>query len=132
MRLLNSFYVNCDIMYLFYTYMIESIVCYNISLWWSSTSESDKKILNRITKQAAKVTQCNITSVDDLYCKIVTKKVKCILLNSTHPLQQYYTSMRSGTRLRAISCRTQRYRKYIIPNSIYVFNNSDVMFYPYS
>ena len=36
--------------------MIESIICYNIGLWWSSMNENDKKALNRITKQAAKVT----------------------------------------------------------------------------
>ena len=69
--------------------MIESIICYNISLWWSSMNENDKKALNRITKQAAKVTQSELTSIDDLYCNIVTKKVKCIMANNCHALHDY-------------------------------------------
>ena len=53
-------------------------------------NENDKKALNRITKQAAKVTQSELTSIDDLYCNIVTKKVKCIMANSCHALHDYY------------------------------------------
>ena len=62
----------------------------------------DKKALNRITKQAAKVTHSELTSIDDLYCNIVTKKVKCIMANSCHALHDYYVYMRTGTRLRAL------------------------------
>ena len=53
-------------------------------------NENDKKALNRITKQAAKVTQSELSSIDDLYCNIVTKKVKCIMANSCHALHDYY------------------------------------------
>ena len=86
-------------------------------------NENDKKALNRITKQAAKVTQSELSSIDDLYYNIVTKKVKCIMANSCHALHDYYAYMRTGTRLRALSCRTQRYRKSFVPNSIHVTNN---------
>ena len=41
-------------------------------------NENDKKALNRITKQAAKVTQSELSSIDDLHCDIVTNKVKCM------------------------------------------------------
>ena len=64
-------------------------------------NENDKKALNRITKQAAKVTQSELSSIDDLYCNIVTKKVKWIMANSCHALHDYYAYMRTGTRLRA-------------------------------
>ena len=53
-------------------------------------NENDKKALNRITKQAAKVTQSELTSIDDLYCNIVTKKVKCIMANNCHALLCIY------------------------------------------
>ena len=45
LRLLNSFGVKNVILHVFYTSMIESIICYNISLWWSSMNENDKKAL---------------------------------------------------------------------------------------
>ncbi len=54
--------------------MIESIICHNINLWWPSISETDKKALNRISKQATKVTKTDIAAIDDLYCKIITIK----------------------------------------------------------
>ena len=84
-------------------------------------NENDKKPLNRITKQAANVTQSELSSIDDLYCNIVT--VKYIMANSCHALHDYYAYMRTGTRLRALSCRTQRYRKSFVPNSIHMTNN---------
>ena len=34
----------------------------------------------------AKVIQSELSSIDDLYCNIVTKKVKCIMANSCHAL----------------------------------------------
>ena len=52
-------------------------------------NKNDKKALNRITKQAAKVTQSELSSIDDLY-SIVTKKVKCIMANSCHALHDYH------------------------------------------
>ena len=45
-------------------------------------NENDKKALNRTTKQAAKVTQSELSSIDDMYCNIVTKKAKCIMTNN--------------------------------------------------
>ena len=53
-------------------------------------NENNKKALNRIGKQAAKVTQSELTSIDDLYYNIVTKKVKGIMANSCHALHDYY------------------------------------------
>ena len=86
-------------------------------------NENDKKALNIITKQAAKITQSELTYIDYLYCNIVAKKVKCIMANGCHALHDYYAYMRTGTRLRALSCRTQWYRKSFVPNSIHVTNN---------
>ena len=79
-------------------------------------NENDKNALNRITKQAAKVTQSEFSSIDDLSCYIVTKKVKCIMANSCHALHDYY-AYENRDQLRALSCRTQRYRKSFVPNS---------------
>ena len=58
-RLLNSFGVKNDILNIFYTSMIESIICYNISLWWSSMNENDKKALNRITNKLQRLHNLN-------------------------------------------------------------------------
>ena len=125
LRLLNSFGVKNDILQVFYTSMIESIIllCYNISLWWSSMNENDKKALNRITKQAAKVTQSELSSIDDLYCIHCYKESKMYYGKQLSRIARLLCIMRTGTRLRALSCRTQRYRKSFVPNSLHVTNN---------
>ena len=53
-------------------------------------NDNDKKALNRITKQAERLHNPNYHNIDNLYCNIVTKKVKCIMANSCHALQDYY------------------------------------------
>ena len=73
---------------------------------------------------AHKIVKLDITSIDEIYTRNVTKKVKHIISMHVHPLKCFYDFMRSGTRLRAISCRTQRYRKSFVPNSIHVYNMS--------
>ncbi len=100
--------------------MIE--ICYNITLWWSTISCTDKIAINRICKQVKKIIKMDISSINDLYIKCVLKKVKCIISMETHPLHQYFSYMRSGTRLRALPCKTQRYKKSFVPNSIHLFN----------
>ena len=90
LRLLNSFGVKNDILHVFYTSMIESIICYNISLWWSSMNENDKKALNRITKQAAKVTQSELSSIDDLYCNIIIIIIPAIIKHCYKESKMYY------------------------------------------
>ena len=82
-------------------------------------NESDKKALNRITKQAAKVTQ----SVDELYCNIVTKKVKCIMANSYHALHDYYALYENRNQAACPIIHNAAVQKSFAPNSIHVTNN---------
>ena len=104
--------------------MIESVICYNTTLWWSTISCADKIAINRICKQITKIIKTDISSIDDLYIKYVLKKVKCVVSIETHPLHQYFSHMRlrSGTRLRALPCEIPIYRKSFVQNSINLFN----------
>ena len=79
LRLLNSFNINSQILHLFYTSMIESVISYNITLWWCSMSSADKKSISRIHKQAHKIVKLDITSIDEIYTRNITKKVKHII-----------------------------------------------------
>ena len=76
-------------------------------------NNNDKKALNTITNQAAKVTQSELTSIDDLYCNVLWQTVV------THcPITMYMRTGNIATRLHALSCRTQRYRTSFVTNSI--------------
>ena len=69
----------------------------------ASMNENDNKALNRITKLAAKYTQSELSYIDELYCNIVTKKVKCIMANSCHALHDYYAIYTAARQLRSSS-----------------------------
>ena len=125
LRLLNSFNINSQILHLFYTSMIESVISYNITLWWCSMSSADKKSISRIHKQAHKIVKLDITSIDEIYTRNVTKKVKTPLFQCMFILSN--VSMILWDRVPdsvLFHVGTQRYRKSFVPNSIHVYNMS--------
>ena len=57
------------------------------------------------------------------YTKVIYKANE-ILGNENHVLNPFYQYLRSGRRLEAIKCRTERYRKSFVPLSVRMFNNT--------
>jgi len=92
--------------------MIESVVCYNITLLWFTITSVDKTAIKRIYKH---VTKTNILSIDDMYIKYVTKKVEGVVSMETHPFHKYISYVR-------LTIKTQAYRKSFVQNSIHLFN----------
>ena len=121
LRLLRTFHVNSNILYRFFSAIIESIYKYNITVWYNSSYAYDKHRIGRIYRQSNKMVNETILPPRQLYDNIVCNKVVNIR-KQTEGLFEYY-AMRSGSRLRAISCRTQRYRKSFHPDSMHAFNS---------
>ena len=78
----------------------------------------------------------NVDSMDAMYKTLVRKKMDKIMKDpENNEMSKYYVIMRNECRLRALSCRTVRYRKSFVPNSIHVYNqimstvNYNVLFY---
>ena len=88
-------------------------------------NENDKKALNRITKQSAKVTQSGLSSIDDLYMQHCYKESKMCYGKQLSRIARLglLCMYENRDQLRALSCRTQRYRKSFVTNSIHVTNN---------
>jgi hypothetical protein len=106
LRLLSSFNVSSPILSKFYRSFIESVVSYNIVLWWNSACAKDQTRLNRIIKYVQKITP-GVNTMDNIYESMVVKKVKNIIKLDSE-LSGYYITMRSGSRYKAPNCRTQR------------------------
>ena len=68
--------------------MIESIICYNLALWWSTISYADKIDIYRIFKVAAKITKTDVLSIDYMYVKCVLKKDRRVVFMESDPLHQ--------------------------------------------
>ena len=121
LRLLSSFNVSSTILRTFYHSFIESVVSYNIVLWWNSACVKDRTRLSRITKHARRIIP-DVNTMDNIYESMVIKKVNNII-RLDDELSRYYITMRSGSRYRAPNCRTQRYRKSFVPNSVHIMNS---------
>lgn len=89
---------------LFYTSMKESVICYNITLWWTSIRWADTITIPRICKQTARIIKTNISSIDDMYAHYFLEKAKFYVSTETHPLQYF-----SDKIIRALSSWTQTY-----------------------
>ena len=63
-------------------------------------NENDKNALNIITKRASKVTQSELTSIDDFCCNIDKKKSEMYYGKQLSRIARLLC-MRTGTRLRA-------------------------------
>ena len=124
LRSLSKFHVSSTILHLFYSSVIQSILTFGCLIWWNNATHYNKYKLSKICKNACKITKCDLSSLQLIYEKRVRDKVERLCGDADHPLHQFYRFMQSGKRLRALPCRTKRYRDSFIPNSIHVFNMS--------
>lgn len=124
LRLLRSFNVDNTILHMFYSSVIESVFMFNILTYWSNLNTGQKNFARKLQKRAMKITRTDIKCIDDSYKYKCVKKVESLQMDTKHPLSHYFITMRSGKRLRVPTCRSVRYRKSFIPNSIITHNMS--------
>jgi hypothetical protein len=122
LRKLNLFNVDKVIMHLFYKSVVESIITFCILVYYGNSRKRDIHKLSRIVKQAAKLTKTPCMSLDELFVKYCTAKVKLIRNDVSHPLNMFYTTLRSGVRLTSQKSRTNRYMCSFVPASIRAHN----------
>jgi len=124
LRLLRSFNIDNNILHMFYSSVVESIIMFNILTYWSNLNTGQKIYARKLQKRAMRITRTDIICIEDTFITKCIKKVDKLMMDTKHPLSQYYITMRSGKRLRVPPCRSVRYRKSFIPNSIIMYNMS--------
>jgi hypothetical protein len=122
LRKLKQFRLRPEILVLFYRASIESILTYNFVTWFSSCTVEDKNRLERIVKQAEKVTGIKLPSMDSLFVNRTRRKAGRIMKDPAHPLYGHFETLPSGRRFRAARARTQRFAKSYIPSAIRILN----------
>lgn len=123
LRLLRTFGIDNSLLHMFYSSVVESTVLFNILTYWSNLNSGQKNIITKLQKRVARITETSIPSIEEHYISKCVSKVKLIMSDQNHPLSDHFIIMRSGKRLRVPSCRSIRYRKSFIPNSIITFNS---------
>ena len=124
LKKLRSFNVNSDILQIFYSSVISSIMSFGITCWGGNMTETDKQRVNKQIRRAGRIVGREQDDLETMYSRQLTKKLTSVLADSTHPLYPEFDSRRverSG-RFRAPAGRTDRYRHSFIPTAIQAHN----------
>ncbi len=106
----------------FYSAIIESVLYTLITVWFSSTTKSDLRRLQRVVRTAERIIGTNLPTLQKLYLSRVSKMVGEITLDPSHPAQSFFELLPSGGRYRALSTRTTRHRNSFFPQAIHLMN----------
>ena len=120
---LKSFHVDKGTLITFYRALIESVVSQSITVWYTRANQADINKLNSVIKNAARIIECDLPSLDDIYFTRMSKKTKKILEDDYHPANKYFLKLKSGFRFKCFK-GNKRFVNSCYPSAVKVFNSS--------
>ena len=109
LRKLNYFSVDQKILTLFYKSFIESVLSFSFICWFHSLGVKNRNSLQRIVRIASKITAVPQRDLA-LFCEQqILRHARSILTKKDHILNQEFTTLSSGRRLRCPICKTNRF-----------------------
>ena len=121
-RKLHNLNVDSKILELFYTSILQSVICFSVICWYGNCTTASKTKLTQIILTCQKLGLTNVSSLENLYCKSALQRCEVITTDKTHPLHNMYQMLPSGRRMRSVRCRTKRYSDSFVPASIRLLN----------
>ena len=122
LRILRNLNVERVILSMFYKSVVESVLCFSITVWYGALSRKDRKKLDKIIKCAGR-TGAEVTSMEKLYHKKMRNMVDKMRASENHPLHECFKFLSHGKRLRMPRIRTTRFKNSFICKGIKLFNS---------
>ncbi len=85
-----------QILHNFYRCTVESVLTCCLAVWFGNSTTHDRKALQRVIKLAWEVTGTDLPSLQDIYNKRICKWACNIIKDTTHPIHNFFTLMKSG------------------------------------
>ena len=123
LRRLRKFGMSSKILSNFYSCIVESILTSCITVWYGSITAMDRKRLQRVVKNAQRITRTPLPSLQSIYHRRVHRRAASIIKDSTHPQHKLFTLLPSGRRYRSVKCRTTRLKNSFYPTAIRLLNS---------
>uniref|UniRef100_A0A670JPL4 Reverse transcriptase domain-containing protein n=1 Tax=Podarcis muralis TaxID=64176 RepID=A0A670JPL4_PODMU len=123
LRMLRGLNLSQHLLLSYYHSTIESVLTYSILSWYGSSSETDKKALQRIIKIAQNVIGLQLPTLDEIFTSRTLKKSHNILRDPTHPAHNFFELLPSGRRYRTMKTRTTRLLNSFYPRALIALNN---------
>ena len=126
LRKLKSFDVDKQLLKMFYTSMITSVLTFGASCWGGNIGKHDQNRINKIIEKAGKVIGETQGPFNYILKQRDISNTERILKDTSHPLYDEYDSrlIRRSGRYRIPKCRTNRYKYTFIPRSITHLNET--------
>ncbi|XP_073674252.1 uncharacterized protein [Garra rufa] len=126
LRRLRSFGVCRELLRTFYDTVVASVVLYSIVCWAGSSSDRDRKRLNKLVKRAGSVLGCTLDTIEEVAERRMLVKLSSIMDNPSHPMHHTVEALSSSfsTRLLHPQCKKERYRQSFLPTAIRLYNIS--------
>ena len=106
LRKLNYFSVDQNILTLFYKSFIESVLSFSFICWFHSLGVKNKNSLQRIVRIASKITAVPQRDLAFSCEQQILRKARSTVTKKDHILNQEFTTLPSGRRLRCPICKT--------------------------
>ncbi len=123
LRKLRSFGVSEKVLETVYKSLIQSLLSFNISVWFGNLSVKNRNKLGRVVNLASKIIGNPQDQLAELYNVSVQKKAVAIVLDNLHPLHHHFETLPSGKRFRVPLCRKNMFKRSFIPNAISALNS---------
>ena len=98
---------------MFYTAVIESVLCTSITVWFGSATKLDKNRLQRSVRSAEKIIGANLPTIQDLHTSRVRKRAGKI--TAGHNL---FKLLPSGRRYKSLFAKTSRHKNSFFPLAV--------------
>uniref|UniRef100_A0AAQ6IJQ8 Reverse transcriptase domain-containing protein n=1 Tax=Anabas testudineus TaxID=64144 RepID=A0AAQ6IJQ8_ANATE len=122
LRQLRKFNLPQELLTMFYTAIIQSVLCTSITVWFGSATKQDRHRLQRVIRSADKIIGTELPSIQHLYRSRLRKWAVSITADPTHPAHKLFKLLPSGRRHRAIATRTTRHRVSFFPQAVSELN----------
>ena len=66
---LKKFGLWSEILVQFYRAVMESVLCFLLTVWYGSTTKNQRRRPSRVVRNAGRIDGCELPSLEELYCK---------------------------------------------------------------
>ena len=105
LRQLKRFGLRREILIQFYRAVIESVLCFSLPVWRGSTTQDQKRRVNRDIRKAGRIVGRLLPST---FTKRSVARSRRITADRSHPAHDLFQLLPSGRRYRALRARTTR------------------------
>nr|XP_055059824.1 uncharacterized protein LOC129443365 [Misgurnus anguillicaudatus] len=86
-----------ELLAIFYTAAVESILCTSITVWFGAATKQDKHRLQRVIRTAEKIIGVSLPSLEDLYTCWTRKRAENVIKDCTNPAYTLFNLLLSGS-----------------------------------